>query len=335
MSSRARTKIGLANFGGTIDAIVRVAKEAEDANFDAIWIPEFNDRSATVPLAAVAAATSRIDIGSAIMYAFGRVPLVLAAEARDLDRMSDGRMTLGLGAGTRKMQQEWLGQDGLHPAPRLEELIPLLRSLWSLHEGPVHHEGRFYRVNIDPTHSPNVPLRQDIPIYVGAVNERMLEAVGRVADGLLSHPLCSPEYLQDSVRPALMRGAQRSGRPMPVVAGYLICSIDEDSAAARRRAAAQIAFYAVTKTYHPMLIQSGFDEEVEAIRARWEANDQVGMVSAVSSPMIDALALAGTPDEVLDHYRARWEGLYDSVVLYPPTFGDAADIEIVIETFAQ
>jgi probable F420-dependent oxidoreductase len=335
MSLGTRTKIGLANFGGTIDAIVRVAEQAEEANFDTIWVPEFNDRSATVPLAAVAAATTRIGIGSAIMYAFGRVPLVLAAEARDLDRMSDGRMTLGLGAGTKKMQQQWLGQDGLHPAPRLEELIPLVRSLWRLHEGPVHHEGRFYRVNIDPTHSPNVPLREDIPIYVGAVNDRMLEAVGKVADGLLSHPLCSPEYLQEVVRPALMRGAQLSGRPMPLVAGYLICSIDQDSAAARRRAAAQIAFYAVTKTYHAMLIQSGFDEEVAAIRNHWECNNQVGMVSAVSHRMIDALAIAGTPDEALDRYRSRWEPLYDSVVLYPPTFGDPADIELVINTFAQ
>lgn len=335
MTTGSSTAIGLANFGGSIDEIVRVANLAEDAGLDAIWIPEFNDRSATIPLAAVAAATSRIGIGSAIMYAFGRVPLVLAAETRDLDRMSGGRLTIGLGAGTRKMQHDWLGQDGLHPAPRLEELIPLVRRLWRLHEGPVEHDGRFYHLNIHPTHSPNVPIRPDIPIYVGAVNERMIEGVGKVADGLLSHPLCAPEYLQDVVRPALSRGAEQAGRPLPVVAGYLICSIDADRSAARRRAAAQIAFYAVTKTYHPMLFRSGFEDEVRAIREHWEENEHDRMVEAVSPEMLDALAIAGTPDEAVERFRARWDGLYDSVVLYPPTFGDPADISLVIEAFAR
>src|SRR5437879_3307772 len=102
-------------------------------------------------MAAMAQVTSRIKIGSAIAYAFGRTPLVLAAEARDLDELSGGRLTLGLGTGTRRMQQDWHGLDGEHPASRMEELIPLLRSLLRLHEGPIDHEGRFYRLRVTPT----------------------------------------------------------------------------------------------------------------------------------------------------------------------------------------
>src|SRR5436309_15786291 len=132
----------------SLDAIadtVAAAQAAERAGFESVWTTEFPDRSATVSLAAVALATERVTIGTAIAYAFGRTPLVLAAEARDLDALSAGRVILGLGTGTGRMQREWHGLDGSHPAPRMEELVALLRSLLRLDEGPIQHEGRFYR----------------------------------------------------------------------------------------------------------------------------------------------------------------------------------------------
>ena len=73
---------------------------------------------------------------------------MLAAEARDLDELSHGRFVLGIGNGTRRMISDWHGLDGDAPATRMEELVPLIRRLWRLHEGPVDHEGRFYRLRI-------------------------------------------------------------------------------------------------------------------------------------------------------------------------------------------
>src|SRR5256885_4843241 len=99
--------------------LAEAARMAEAAGFASVWATEFYDRSATVGLAAMAQATSTIELGSAIAYAFGRTPLVLAAEARDLDELSGGRITIGLGAGTRKMQQDWHGLDGEHPPTRM------------------------------------------------------------------------------------------------------------------------------------------------------------------------------------------------------------------------
>jgi alkanesulfonate monooxygenase SsuD/methylene tetrahydromethanopterin reductase-like flavin-dependent oxidoreductase (luciferase family) len=134
----------------SVGETVQAARLAEAAGFESVWATEFTDRSATVAMAAMAAATERITIGSAIAYAFGRTPLVLAAEARDLDALSGGRLILGLGTGTKRMQQDWHGLDGEHPAGRMEELLPLVRRLLLLHEGPVVHEGRFYRVIVRP-----------------------------------------------------------------------------------------------------------------------------------------------------------------------------------------
>src|SRR5919197_1403539 len=158
--------------------LAEAARLTEASGFESVWATEFYDRSATVALAAMAHATTGIELGSAIAYGFGRTPVVLAAEARDLDELSGGRLTLGLGTGTKRMQQDWHGLDGEHPASRMEDLVPLVRRLWRLHEGPVDHDGRFYRLRVHPTAMVTPPLRADLPVYLAGVNPRMIEAAG-------------------------------------------------------------------------------------------------------------------------------------------------------------
>ncbi|MEA2274023.1 MAG: hypothetical protein QOI98_2731 [Solirubrobacteraceae bacterium] len=320
--------------GGPHD-LAEAARLAEDAGFASVWATEFYDRSATVALAAMAQATSTIELGSAIAYAFGRTPLVLAAEARDLDELSGGRMTLGLGTGTKRMQQDWHGLDGEHPASRMEELIPLLRQLWRLHEGPIDHEGRFYRLRVQPTAPARPPFRPDTPIYMAGVNARMVEAAGAVADGLVGHPLFTPDYVREVVRPALARGAERTGRTPPPIAGYVTCSVGEDRDAARRAGAAIIAFNSTVKTYRATHESSGFGDEADAIRAAWAAGDGEGMVAAVSDEMIDAIALAGTPDEVRVRFAERWEGVYERSLLWPPAFLGQEAVRAAVDAFAS
>src|SRR4051794_12942705 len=139
--------------------LAEAARRAEEAGFESVWATEFYDRSATVALAAMAQATEEIQIGSAIAYAFGRTPVVLAAEARDLDELSGGRLTLGLGTGTRRMQQDWHGLDGEHPAPRMEELVPPVRRLLRPHEGPIGADGPLYPLPVRPTPPGGPPPR--------------------------------------------------------------------------------------------------------------------------------------------------------------------------------
>jgi probable F420-dependent oxidoreductase len=331
-----RAGISLVVSTGGPQELALAARRAEAAGFASIWATEFYDRSATVALAAMAQSTSTIELGSAIAYAFGRTPLVLAAEARDLDELSNGRITLGLGTGTRRMQEDWHGLDGEHPASRMEELVPLLRLLWRLHERPVHHDGRFYRLHVLPTAPPRQPLRLDTPIFMAGVNARMIEAAGAVADGLVGHPLFTPEYVRQVVRPALARGASRSGRMSPPqVAGYVTCSIGPDRDAARRDAAAIIAFNSTVKTYRATHQVSGFEREADAVRTAWSKGDFEGMADAVSDEMIDAIALAGTPDEVRQRYADRWDGVYERTLLWPPAYRGESAVSAVIDTFAR
>src|SRR4051794_27010672 len=199
--------LGIEVQGASVRGMGAIAAAADAAGLDAAWTPELYNRSATITLAEMAHRTSRCRIGTAIAYGVGRSPLTLAAEARDLDELSDGRLVLGIGNGTRRMISDWHGQDPEAPAVRMEELVLVLRALWRLHEGPVDHDGRFYRLHIAPTGDLLAPLRPEIPIYTAGVNPRMIEVAGRVADGLLGHALFTTGYIEDVVRPAIARGA--------------------------------------------------------------------------------------------------------------------------------
>ncbi|MEA2146586.1 MAG: hypothetical protein QOG59_2173 [Solirubrobacteraceae bacterium] len=313
---------GVTILRGDIETIASTAEAAEAAGFDTVWTPEFYTRSAIVTLAQIAARTSRCRVGTGIAYATGRSPLVLATEARSLDEVSRGRLVLGLGTGTRRMMEDWHGVDPDGPASRMEELVPLLRRLWRLHEGPVEHRGRFYRCRITPTAETAPGARDEIPVFTAGVNPRMIEVAGRVSDGLLGHPLFSAAYVDDIVRPAIEAGKARTGREQARVelVGIVICAIADDSEQARREAAAQLAFYAAPKTYGPLLDASGFGAAGAEIRAAFAERDFERMTGAVPDRMIDLMAAAGTAAEVRDRLRQLAE-VFDHVVVYPPSFG--------------
>lgn len=316
------TTRGITVLAGGLAETVEIAKAADRAGFDGAWSGEFLNRSAVVAVAAMAAATERIGVGTAIAYAVGRSPLVLANDARFLDEMSQGRLTLGLGTGTRGMMVGWHGvSDPDGPATRMEELVPLLRRLWRLHEGPVQHEGRFYTCNITPTADIQPPVRPDIPIYTAGVNARMIEVAGRVSDGLICHPTLTDRYLDEVLRPAVEKGAQRSQRSVSDVQlkGVIITSIHDDPVVARREAAAQIAFYVAPKAYGPVMEASGFGEEAAAIQAAFRSKDHEAMVDAVSARMLDEMCAAGTLEEVRERV-AVLEKRYDHAALYSPSF---------------
>jgi alkanesulfonate monooxygenase SsuD/methylene tetrahydromethanopterin reductase-like flavin-dependent oxidoreductase (luciferase family) len=267
---------------------------------------------------------------------------VLANDARFLDELSEGRFTLGLGTGTRGMMVGWHGvTDPDGPATRMEELIPLLRRLWRLHEGPVQHTGRFYSCDITPTADIQPPFRPEIPIYTAGVNARMIEVAGRVSDGLICHPTITDRYLDEVARPAIEKGATTTGRDASAVAlkGVVITAIHDDAAQARQEAAAQLAFYVAPKAYAPVMEASGFGTEGAAIQSAFRAKDHEAMVAAVSDRMIDEMAACGTVEEVRERV-ATLEKRYDHAALYSPSFRMAPErvaenTAAIIEAFAR
>ena len=120
-------EIGLILTGGSTRGSVELAQRAEQAGLDLVMSVEFFNQHGYVVLGAIAQATSRIRIGTGIANSFTRSPLLHASAAMDLDELSEGRMVLGLGSGTRRMNEEWYGVPFSRPAARTRELIELLR----------------------------------------------------------------------------------------------------------------------------------------------------------------------------------------------------------------
>jgi alkanesulfonate monooxygenase SsuD/methylene tetrahydromethanopterin reductase-like flavin-dependent oxidoreductase (luciferase family) len=162
-------------------------------------------------------------------------------------------------------------------------------------------------------------LRPTVPILFAAVNRHMLQAAGEVADGVIGHPLTSPRYIGEVVRPAIAEGAARAGRQagdVELVQTVLI-SISDDRELARREVAQQIGFYATTRTYEPILALHGFEGVTPALRRAYADRDLDRLASLVTEEMADTYALYGPADEVVEKAK-RFEGLADEVLLGGP-----------------
>jgi alkanesulfonate monooxygenase SsuD/methylene tetrahydromethanopterin reductase-like flavin-dependent oxidoreductase (luciferase family) len=184
------------------------------------------------------------------------------------------------------------------------------------------------------------PPPSPIPIYLAAVNERMAETAGRVADGISGHPMNSPEYLSKVVVPAIERGARDTGRdPSAIsVTTNLITQVGRDAKEAKREAALQIAFYATTRSYKPVLATHGFEDLVDPLREAHSRGD-VAEMTRLAEPMVDTLAAAGTPDEVRERVSA-FDGTADRVILGGAWVGPSPERvreshELLLATFGR
>ena len=304
---------------GPADAL-DLAVQAEQAGFDSVWTTEFSWRSATVPMAAIAVATSRVTIGSAIAYALGRSPAVLAAEARDIDELSGGRLVLGLGSAQPHRIRHWLGIEPTDVAGRVAEVVEAVQALWSVGSQPVQYRGRHTRIAMEAAPSAYPPTSARLPVLLAAVNRQMVHVAGAVADGLIAHPIVDGSALSELVRPQLEASAASAEREHPpTVAAMLITVVDDNEDAARRAAATQIAFYAQHAAYAPLMRHYGFERAAAAIRAA--AADHWGAAtSAVTDTMVDRLAVAGPAQSVSRRVAERLKAQdCDTLILHTPS----------------
>lgn len=332
----------IALFTPSIQDMMDVAKLADDARFDSVWNGEFFNRNGLVTLAAVALSTKRTKIATGIAYAYMRNPVLNATGAMDLDEISSGRLVLGLGSGTKSMNEGWYGQP-FEPrsAVKMKECVALIRKIWASHNGMgVRFDGEFYQINI-PAFSRPRAVRDRIPIYLAAVQKGMLRTVGETADGLVGHPLYSRKYIQEFIKPNVEIGAKRAGRSLRDidVTTLLITSISHDRKQAIHDAKNQIAFYASVKSYEAILNLHGWERQKLAIWEHFKTFNLPKMAEAVTDDMVEQIALAGTPDECRDQLR-KWDGLIDLPILYTPTAGISSarvmeNHRLIVETFAQ
>jgi probable F420-dependent oxidoreductase len=313
---------GLILAAGTARSDLDWAVRAERAGFAAVFALEFFHRNGYATLGAIAQATSRVAIGTGIANAFTRSPLLHASAAMDIDEISNGRLILGLGSATRRMNEDWYGVEFSAPAARMKELVELLRAAIAAQKGGgFRWAGKYWNLNV-PVYARAGAVRSEIPIWVAAVNRGMIATAGSVADGLVGHPIATRRWHREVTLPGLRAAEQKAGRKPGAcaLAPYVMTSIQDTREQAVRDAKNQIGFYFTTQLYHSVLELHGLGEVGKACRAAFRRFDLAAMADAIPDALVDEIAIACTPDEARDRL-AQWEDLTEIALFYPPTVG--------------
>jgi len=282
-----------------------------------------------VALALAATATERLEIGTSIAVAFARTPMATAYSAYDVQRLSGGRLVLGLGPQIKPHITRRYGMPWSQPAARITEYVAALRAIWhSWQTGDaLDFRGDFYEHTLmPPLFSPGA---LDVPsprVWLAAVGPRMVAAAGAVADGLICHPLLSRSYLAEVVAPAVRhsRAEQTSGNTFEISTLCMVATgrTEEALAAAVAGVRRQIGFYASTPAYRPVLDHHGWGDlhlEAHALTkaGRW---DDLG--DLVDDEILAAFSVVGELDSVGAEMRARFAGLADRVTTSMPYDAD-------------
>jgi len=276
-----------------------------------------------LPLAVAAEHTRTIGLGTALAIAFARTPMTLANAGWDLQLLTGGRFTLGLGTQIRQHVTERFSMPWSRPADRMRELVRGVRAIWSAweHGTALDFEGEFYRhTRMVPAFDPG-PNPFGLPkVLVGGVGPRMTAVAGEVADGLLVHPVNTRRSLQELTLPALAAGAARAGRDVADVEVVCVTIVvtgrtEEEFVRSREAVRTQLAFYATTPAYAPVFELHGYEDLAPAARrlaaaGRW---DEAGAL--VDDALLETVAVVGEPSQVAGLVRARLDGISDSVSL--------------------
>ena len=301
------------------------ARKVEAMGFDCLWSSE-TQHDPFLPLAVAAGTTSRIKLGTAIAVAFPRSPMILAHIAWDLQAASDGRFILGLGTQVKGHNERRFSVKWEAPGPRIREVVLALRAIWDCWQNgtKLNFKGQFYRFDLmTPFFNPGPIKHPKIPVYIAGVNEYMCRIAGEVCEGLHVHPFNSPKYLREFVHPAVEDGLRKSGRKRSdftytTAVFVVIGDTEKELAETKQTVKQQIAFYASTRTYEPVLAVHGWQDLAPTLHRKSVEGDWQGMADLITDEMVDTYAVTGSYTNIAQRIKERYTGLLDGVGLYQP-----------------
>ncbi|HXD59630.1 MAG TPA: LLM class F420-dependent oxidoreductase [Thermoleophilaceae bacterium] len=327
--------------GGPPPGVEDTIAEAEKLGLDSIWTAEAYGSDCLTPLAWWGAKTERIKLGTAIVQMSARQPAATAMAAMTMDHLSGGRFILGLGVSGPQVVEGWYGMPFEKPLARSREYIGILRDIWK-REGPVTNDGPHY-----PLPRPNGtglgkplkasihPLREDIPIYLGAEGPKNIAMCAELCDGWLAM-LFSPaneDMFKASLEEGWAReGARRGPDDFEVAATVpFIVTDDMDSAVDALR-----PFYALYfggmgakgRNFHAnVAIRMGHGDMIEKVQELYLGGKKDEAAAAIPSSLIQELSLVGSRDEIRDDLD-KWR---ESIVTTLLVAGDTATVRTAAE----
>ncbi|MFT4124256.1 MAG: TIGR03617 family F420-dependent LLM class oxidoreductase [Microbacteriaceae bacterium] len=308
--------------------MARQARTGERLGYGGIHVTELT-HDAFVSATVVALATERVEVGTQIAVALARNPMTVAVAARDLQDLSGGRFSLGLGTQVAAHITRRFSMPFSHPAERMAEFIGAVRAIWrSWQTGErLDFRGEYYQHTLmTPAFSPGPAPHGLPPIQLAAVGERMARTAGAHADGVLVHAFATPRYLAEVLLPAIERGLGDAGRER---AGFVVSgppfvvsgATDADRERAAARVRSQLAFYGSTPAYRGVLAlhdRGDLADRLHELSVSREPDAWSRMAALIDDEVLAEFAVIAEPEGVLPEIRRRYRGLLDRAAVAAP-----------------
>ena len=311
---------------------IKYAQYAEKRGFEAVWQAESRlVRDAIVPMAAFAAVTERIKVGSGVINNWTRNIGLLAATFLTLDDLAPGRIICGIGAWWDPLAQN-VGITRRKPLTAMRETVEVMRRLLAMENVTFH--GEFHHVNgieLDVVHGRREP--RDVPIYIGATGPKMTQLSGEIADGIVLNYCVPPDY-NDLAMEQLAQGAKKAGRTLDEIdrPQLVVCSVDHDRERALDGARGLLTQYLAQQPHIAKAsgVKRDVVEKIQSILGWPATKEQIDAAKVyVPDELVERITATGTPDEA----RAKVQEYVDRgatcPILYP-----LGDVKLMIDTFA-
>lgn len=309
----------------SVDQIVRCSKILSEHNPDSIWIPETWGMDCGSMMSTISQIAKKPKIGSSVMNIYSRSPALVAMTASTIDVLSQGRVILGLGTSSQTIVEDWHGLKFDNPVGRMREYVEIIRLVLSGKK--CNYDGSFFHLKNFGLLTP--PMQKEIPIYLAAINQKMIELTWEIADGTILY-LRPLEELKDTVQ------TMQKKRKIDV-ACQIITSVSENADDAIMRAKKTIAFYvSVGNIYREFLAHHGFEKETKAIFEEYEKSGLKDNYNQVSDEMVNALAICGSPKDVEKQLlRFTSAGIDLPILQFNPTGNVGESFNLLVSTFGE
>jgi probable F420-dependent oxidoreductase len=304
-----------------------MAASLEEAGYDGAYTFE-GQSDPFISVAAAAMNTQKMELMTSIAVAFARNPMNLAYLGNDLQNLSGGRFILGLGAQVKAHIERRFGMPWSKPASRMREMVMAIRTIWDCWQTgeKLRFEGEFYQHTLmSPIFSPP-PNAHGMPkIFIAGVGPRMTEVAAEVGDGYFLHPFNTQKSMNDLSLPAIDRGLTNANKSRVdyCISAQVVCAtgLDEESTqAAVASARNQIAFYASTPAYLPVLECHGWEGLQAEANKLIRAGDWADLATLIDDDILNTFAVVGTPLVVAKKIATRFNGRVERIspVIYQP-----------------
>ena len=309
----------------SVEEVLHCSKSLSDSKIDSIWIPETWGMENFSTMSSVASNTVNQKIGSSIINIYSRSPSTIAMGAATVDILSNGRLILGLGTSSMPIVEDFHGDKFSNPVQRMKEYVEIIRL--ALSKKQINYSGKVFQLNnftllIEPK-------RKSIPIYLAAINEKMVNLTWEIADGVIFY-LRPLEEMKKTI--TKMQSKKRID-----VACQIITCVSEDSENAILRAKKTLAFYiSVGNIYREFLSKNGFQNETKNIFEEFKKSGFKSNHELVTEKMLNSLCIAGNPNESKQQLQKfRDAGIDLPIIQFNPIEDTKESFSLLKKTFLE